>query len=166
MAPNHTNFWKWQDKEYRFDIYLSEDFTNLKNIKQVYVLVLSKDRTQVLVVYHRSGMWILPGGGVEDSEPLLDTLIREVKEETNRDVNLATVHPLFYQEVYKKNDSGNWEFSRTEVRYSVLVENDNQFISDPDHGDIIEAKWIDISELEKYLDWGKTAEIIMHLLKK
>lgn len=166
MKPYHSNYWKWKDKEYRFDIYISDTFENLQNVKQVYVIVLSKDQKSVLVVHGKSGMWMLPGGGVEDGESMLDTLVREVKEETNRDIDISTAKPMFYQEACKKNDSGEWEFTRTEVRYSVVVENDNEFISDPDNGDVIEARWVKITDLEKYLDWGKTVDLIKDLLQK
>lgn len=44
---------------------------------------------KVLLIYRRKPgreYWVFPGGGVEDSETTEETLIREVKEETNLDV--------------------------------------------------------------------------------
>lgn len=164
MKPNHSSYWKWKDKEYRFDIFIDDNFEGLENVKQVYALVLSKDKNQVLVVHGKDGTWMLPGGTVEEGETLLETLVREEKEETNRDVDLSSANPLFYQNAYKKNDSGDWEFIRIEVRYSVVVENDNEFFSDPDNGKVIEAKWVPISELERHLHWGETVLMIKKLL--
>jgi len=46
MTPHYINYWNWKDKQYRFDIFLSDDFSSLKNVKQVDALVLSKDKTQ------------------------------------------------------------------------------------------------------------------------
>ena len=69
-----------------------------------------------------------------------------------------------YQNAYQKNAQGAWEYFRTEVRFSVVVENDNEFLSDPDHGNIVEAKWVSISNLEAFLDWGETTELIKRLL--
>ena len=157
--------WEWQGKEHRFDIFVTDDFSHLQQVKQVYALVLSKDRSHVLVVKEKSGLRMLPGGTVEEGETWLDTLVREVKEETNRDIDLGTVKPLFYQHAYKKNEAGDWEFHRTEIRYSVVVENDRDFVFDPDHGKIIEAVWVPIAKLEEYLEWGETTELIKDLLQ-
>lgn len=162
--PIHTNYWKWKEKEYRFDMYVSNDFSKLENVEQVYVLVLNTEHDKILVVREKSGMWMLPGGGVEKGETLLDTLKREVKEETNREVKIETAKPLFYQMAYKKNDTGEWEFSRVEVRYSVIVDKDLDFISDPDNGDVVEVRWVKINDLHEYLDWGETVQLIKDLL--
>ena len=165
MEPHHISYWQWQGKEIRFDIYISGDFSNLRNVKQVYGLILSKDLSKILIVREKSGTWLLPGGTVEPGETMLDTLQREVKEETNRDIALQTIKPLFYQNAYRKNDQGEWEYMRTEVRFKGIVENDFEFISDPDHGNIIEAKWIPITDLDQYLDWGETTRMMMQLLE-
>jgi 8-oxo-dGTP pyrophosphatase MutT (NUDIX family) len=102
MQPYCTSFWKHRDDEYRYDIFLVYDFSNLQDIKQVYAFVLSKDRKRMLVVYDRGGMHILPGGGVEKGENNMDTLVREVKEETNREVDINTATPFFYQKAYRR----------------------------------------------------------------
>jgi len=164
MHPHHLIYLETNGKEIRFDIFITDDFSNLHDVKQVYGLVLSKDKSSVLVVREKNGMWILPGGTVEAGETLMDTLVREVKEETNRDLAIQTAKPLFYQNAYQKNVQGAWEYFRTEVRFSVVVENDNEFISDPDHGNIIEAKWVSITNLEAFLDWGETTTLIKRLL--
>ncbi len=50
----------------------------------------------------------MPGGTVEKGENVENTLVREVKEETNRDVQVGSIQPFFYQEAFKKEkmDSG------------------------------------------------------------
>jgi len=109
---------------------------------------------------------MLPGGGVEGRETLLDTLVREVKEETNRDVSIETVKPLFYQYAHRKNESGEWEFLQTEVRFTVVVENDIEFVSDPDNGNTIETKWVSVDNLDKYLDWREAIVKIKEQFKR
>lgn len=166
MNPDLVIHWEWQGNEHRFEIFVTDDFSHLQQVKQVYALVLSKDRLNVLVVKEKNGLRMLPGGTVEEGETWLDTLVREVKEETNRDVDLETVRPLFYQHAYKKNVPGDWEFLRTEIRFSVVVANDRDFISDPDHGKIVEAVWVPIAKLEEYLEWGETTRLIKELLQE
>ncbi len=60
--------WEWQGKEHRFDIFISDDFSHLRHVRQVYALVLSKDRSHILVVKEKSGLRMLPGGTVEKGE--------------------------------------------------------------------------------------------------
>ncbi len=47
------------------------------------VLIFSKDGGKVLLVKHKKlGVWIYPGGHIEDGENALECAIREAKEET------------------------------------------------------------------------------------
>ena len=52
-------------------------------------LVVNKDRNKVLMVYHNilKG-WTYPGGHADGESNLLSVAIREVKEETNQNVNV------------------------------------------------------------------------------
>lgn len=45
-------------------------------------VVLQNDNGEVLLLKHKSGKWLLPGGRLEARENWLDGLRREVKEET------------------------------------------------------------------------------------
>jgi len=157
---HHTNFWNWKEKEYKFDIYLSEEFPPMDRIKQVYALVISKDKQNVLLVYNREGLWLLPGGTVEEGESVANTLIREVKEETNRDVQAESIQPFFYQEAFQKGEGGQWDSKGYQVRLLVFVDKDNEFESDPDNGDIIKAEWIPVKDIQKYIDWQETTTMI------
>lgn len=157
---HHTDLWNWKEKEYKFDIYLSEEFPPMEEIKQVYSFVLSKDKQKVLLVYHKSGMWQLPGGTVEQGESVVDTMVREVKEETNRDIQVDSIHPFFFQSSYEKGEDGEWMNTGYQVRSLVFVENDNEFISDPDEGKIIKTEWVPICEIDEYLQWQNTTTMI------
>jgi 8-oxo-dGTP diphosphatase len=166
MKPDFSNLWEYKEKEFRFDMFLSDNFSNLEDIEQVYACVVSKDMTKLLLVNNKMGLWLLPGGKIEQDESLLDTLVREVKEETNRDIDMESVRPFFYQKSFRKNDNGEWEYVRVEVRYACIVKNDTEFISDPDDGDITETKWVPINEIGEYLKWGNTIELIQRNLLK
>lgn len=166
MRPTLINYWNFKDKEYRFDVYMSDDFSNIGEVKQVYGFAISEDKKEMLVVYSKNETWLLPGGGVEEGETLIDTLVREIKEETNRDVDVTTAIPFFYQKTYIKNQDGEWEYKQTQARYIVKVTNDLEFEHDPDHGDITEAKWIPIEDIDKYLDWKGVIEVIKEKLPK
>lgn len=166
MKPDHITYWKWKGIDYRFDIYFADDFSHLKKVNQVYSFVLNKKRNKVIIVYNNKVYWILPGGTVEEGEDLRDTLVREVKEETNRDVDINTATPFFYQEVFLKDEEGLWKRQCCQVRYLVVVSNDNKFVSDPDEGDIIKVKWIPVEDVGRYLNWGKTSKMIDENIQK
>lgn len=157
---HHTDFWNWKDKEYKFDVYLSEEFPPIERIRQVYTFVISKEKENVLLVYNKEGLWLLPGGTVEEGEGVLDTLVREVKEETNRDVDINSVQPFFFQEAFKKGENGKWESQGYQVRLLVFVDKDNEFESDPDNGYTIKAEWVPVKDIFKYLDWQNTTTMI------
>jgi len=158
--PSLSNYWKWNEKSYRFDIYFETDFSKLCGVKQVYTVGLNKEKDSVLLVLNRMGLWLLPGGEIEDGEKLVDTLIREVKEETNRDIDQDSIKPFFYQKVFKELKDKKWKYSHTEVRYIAIVSNDIEFERDPDNGDIIKTEWVPIEKLHDYLQWGETSKIM------
>lgn len=50
-------------------------------------IVYNKNK-EVLIVKHNAGHWDFPKGHVEENETEIETAIREVKEETNIDINI------------------------------------------------------------------------------
>lgn len=146
--------------KYRFDIFLCTDFSKLKKIKQVYGVILNKQFTKILVVFDKVGHCLLPGGKFEKGETMIDTLIREVREETNRDIFKDLILPIFYQSEYRMNNQGNWVFQGNEVRFLSVIQKEARFYNDPDDGEIISTKWIEIDQLDKVLKWGETSVFI------
>lgn len=61
-------------------------------------LVLSPDRSQVLLVLHKKvGLWMQPGGHVEDDASLAAAALREAVEETGvAGLRLASEEPVSY----------------------------------------------------------------------
>lgn len=45
-------------------------------------IVLFNEKNEALIVKHSSGKWLIPGGRIDEQENWLDSLKREVKEET------------------------------------------------------------------------------------
>lgn len=56
------------------------------------VAVVQDDRGRVLLIHKTDNdLWALPGGGHEIGESIVDTVVREVKEETGYDVVVETI---------------------------------------------------------------------------
>ncbi|MBN2421152.1 NUDIX hydrolase [Candidatus Woesearchaeota archaeon] len=66
------------------------------------VILIKNNRVLVMNSKYSSGktIFLLPGGGVEDYETIEDAAIREVKEETNLDIEL--VHFITYNQYLHK----------------------------------------------------------------
>lgn len=135
----------------------------MKKAKQSYGIILNNEN-QILLAYNSdSGFWILPGGTIEKDETSIQTLIREVYEETAVVVNEQSIKPAFYQEIYEMID-GKEKFEGLQLRYIGRAEKIDQFISDPG-GSMTEVKWVDIDKLDEYLKWGETNKLIIQLVQ-
>ncbi len=56
------------------------------------VAIVQDDHGRVLLIHKTDNhLWALPGGGHEIGESILDTVVREVKEETGYDVQVQTL---------------------------------------------------------------------------
>ena len=56
------------------------------------VAIVQDDQGRVLLIHKTDNdLWALPGGGHEMGESIVDTVVREVKEETGYDVEVETI---------------------------------------------------------------------------
>jgi 8-oxo-dGTP diphosphatase len=95
---------------------------------------------QVLMVkqYVQRGdiVWNFPGGGVQENESLEEACKREVFEETGYEIDI----------IYKLIDTDSKVTFVGEIKSGMLfVDHNNK-----DNEDIIDAKWVSISDLEKF----------------
>lgn len=153
-----------QNRFIRFNLYSADEFVNLKNVTQVYGIVLNK-KNQIILVSGKSKRWILPGGGIEEGETYLDTLNREVYEETAIKLKSDSIIPLFYQEVFWKEDD-KWKFEGTHIRFLARINKQEEFTEDPDMNDIVNHLFISVKDIHKKLDWGKATIFMQNLVNK
>ncbi len=161
MQPDFRSHLTYKNVDYRIDVHFKTDFPNLKNISQVYGVILNENN-EILLVYGEQDGWILPGGSIEPGETLLDTLHREVYEEAAVIIDKHSITPLFYQDVFKKENK-KWIFDTTQVRYFAKVKCVEKFKKDPD-GYIRLQKFVQYTELHKYLLWGGLESYIINLI--
>ncbi len=162
---NLTYDWKWEGVLYRFEIYSVSTFKDLKNVKQVYGVIMDRKDKVLIVRGDSHDGWILPGGAIEKGESYIDTLKREVYEEAAVYLDEFTIEPFFYQTVYVK--IGNeWKFHQNQIRYFARMDSKETFVKDPDESDIVDQKFVKAENLDKYLKWGNIVSFMKNKLKR
>ncbi len=107
-----------------------------------YGAIVINDNNEVLLVKHNKGHWGLPKGHKEGKETDKEAAIREVKEETNVDINI--VSDLSFTENYIIDNK---------IDKDVIY-----FVAKPISSNLINQE-IEISEV-KYIPYGKVIDII------
>ncbi|MEK7501726.1 MAG: NUDIX hydrolase [Patescibacteria group bacterium] len=125
--------------------------------------VVFNDKHQVLIIKRTStedvfpGYWDIPGGTLEDSEDPSIGAIREVKEETDLDIQEPS---LFFQR--SNIDSGKNKQFITLI-FLVKYSGGNVVLNPDDHD---EYKWISISDITKYKTVDYLADCLNLLASK
>ena len=105
-------------------------------------IFLLNSKNQFLVLQHKSGKWLLPGGRLNKEENWLQGLKREIKEETG--VSNFKVNSIFKTDTWDlKGDSYFGVFYIGEI-------NDSDIVLSDEHKDY---KWIDKLEQVNALDF-------------
>lgn len=108
---------------------------------------------KIILIRHNDGHWGFPKGHMEKGETEIETAIRETKEETNLD---ATIIPDFRKTVTYSPKDGVIK----DVVYFLGLARGSVKI---DNREIIDYKWVDINEVENYIDHEDHIEIINDL---
>lgn len=136
----------------------------MNNLKQIEVVasVIVKDGT--ILATQRGygefkGKWEFPGGKVEKGENLEQAIIREIKEETNADINVIE----YINTVEYDYDT----FHLTMHTYLCeLLNNNPEFVYHDDntleHENMV---WLDLNDLD-HLDWLPADILVVNELKK
>jgi 8-oxo-dGTP diphosphatase len=119
----------------------------------VYALIKKEDK--ILLIKKSRGPYIgkldLPGGGFEFGETPLETLHREVKEETGLIVAKAELLDVISQNTTYINTKGEERtIHHIGIIYSVEIGSNDDLLKDSADGeDSLGAEWVEISSLKK-----------------
>ena len=125
--------------------------------------VIEDDGGRVLLVKHRperggywQGKWICPGGSLELGESILDGIKREVREETDLDIELT--EPLVpFERIVRSGE-------RTELHVIYIDYRARLVAGEPRPGsDVSEALWVERERLPKI--WEELHPDTQRLLK-
>ncbi|WP_417319355.1 NUDIX hydrolase [Emcibacter sp.] len=98
--------------------------------------------------------WSIPGGAQDVGEPLEETAVREVLEETGiRFTGLKLVDALDFID---RDDEDRIRHHYTLIDYTARYEGGEIRAGD----DAIDARWVPLSELSAYNLWDDTTDII------
>ena len=144
---------------FRATWYPTHDFSKINPINQVYCVCFDKIGKIVVVSLNRQ-KWLLPGGTPEKNETPMETLVREVDEEA--DLDLQDIQPIGYQKI-ENLDSGEVFY---QLRYFARIKNIKSQTIDPAVGKILVREFILPEEFSKYCPWGSVGEEVIRLAKE
>lgn len=112
---------------------------------------------KILLIRQMSGMWGFPKGHVEEGETEEQTAKREVKEETNIDVEIDSSKRYV---MHYKTDKGKYK----EVVLFVGKKIGGYLKMQPE--EIIEAGWFEYQDALKILSYGNTRDLFKQVLQE
>ena len=128
------NFYEYLEKRLKKD-----------GIKKIVVgAIIVNDNNEVLLVRRKQddfmgGFYEMPGGNSEENETIYETLVREVKEETNFDIEKVISYVNYFDYI---SDSGK---KSRQFNFVVNVKSiDNLILTEHDC-----YKWLNLNELEE-----------------
>jgi ADP-ribose pyrophosphatase YjhB (NUDIX family) len=112
-------------------------------VEKGHLLILRRSHN----VSHMKGIWEIPGGRLNEDEDIIQGLKREVKEETNLDIEVK--NPLSVKQFIREDGQ-----DIVMITFLAHAKTDSLKISD-EH---LEHKWVDLDkeelEIERYFDDG------------
>ena len=132
--------------------YETDDFLNMKDVKQCYGICFDKDGKMLIV--NNKEKWFLPGGTPEKGETFEETLIREIDEEA--DVEIDNIKPLGYNKIEEIKNGKKSVFYQ--LRFVARVSKIKKQTIDPATNTIFKRKFINPGDFLKYCLWGRPGE--------
>lgn len=127
---------------------------------KIYVSTLvEKDGKFILVREKKKqcyGKWNIPSGHVEENEFITNAAVREVKEETNLDVELTGLISV-YNNMFE-------DFNSISFIYTCKIIQDLKI--DFDKNEIIETKWFTIEELKNMKEELRDYNYIIETIRR
>ena len=118
--------------------------------------IIINDKKEVLLVHHNKGHWDFPKGHVEEGETEVETAIREVKEETNIDVEVNENYR------YTTEYSPQENVMKKVVYFLARNINDKR---NPQLEEVSEVKWFKLDEAVEKITYNTSKEILLRLKK-
>ncbi|MEN8671674.1 NUDIX domain-containing protein [Nocardioides sp.] len=105
--------------------------------------------TRISAQGFHTGLWSLPGGGVEQGEAPADALVREVREETGLDAVVGELLTVGDVAVHGTAPSGrDEEFHSVGIVYAAVVPSGSEAVLAEQDGTTDAVAWVSLEEIE------------------
>ena len=142
-------------------------------VKRVKALIINSSN-EILLAYSNN-CYQFPGGHVEKDENLIDSLNREIKEETGIVLNNYNIEPFavsyrYYKDYPKEGDNRKNEIYYYEIKIDEKPNLDNTFYTKEEINGNFELRYINFNDIEKVLkdnvlDYGDRKGIASEMLE-
>ena len=120
--------------------------------------VVINDENKILMIRSKNeGIWGFPKGHVENGETEIETAIREVKEETNIDVEILENNRFIMNYIIKDT------IDKEVVIFIAKKTSDNII---PQQEEVSEIRWFDIDEAIKIVNFLNTKMLLIDIKEK
>ena len=118
--------------------------------------IIINDKNEVLLIHHNTGHWDFPKGHMEDGETEVQTAIREVKEETNIDVEVNEEYR------YSTKYSPNEDVIKEVIYFLAKNISDNKKAQ---LEEVSEVKWFSMKGAIDRITFNSSRDILIQLKK-
>ena len=118
--------------------------------------IIINENNKILLIHQLKGHWGLPKGHVEDNETEEQTAIREVKEETNLDVEINTNYRYTMEYSPKEN------VEKQVVFFVAKNITDNIIVQEKE---VQGAKWLNIEDAIELITFDNSKELLRKVKK-
>ncbi len=118
--------------------------------------IIINDKDEVLLIHHNAGHWDFPKGHVEEGETEIETATREVKEETNIDVEVDETYR------YSTKYSPKEDVVKEVIYFLAKNISDNK---QAQLEEVSEVKWFNFNDAIKQITFDNSRDILIQLKK-